>query len=64
MSENSGRPEGLDLQAISAVGTKLPLSPVIVSRINRSVLKNYVLLRGAFLFPPPNISPYSPFFIL
>lgn len=34
---------------MSAYGTQLPpLSTVIVSRINRSILKNYALLRGAF----------------
>ena len=38
----------------SAPGTKPSQSPIIDSRINRSILKNYVLLRDTFLFPPAN----------
>lgn len=48
----------------SAPGTKPSQSPIIDSRINRSILKNYVLLRDTFLFPPASISPYSPVFRL
>ncbi len=50
------------LLSTSAFGTKPPFSPIIDFRINRSILKNYVLLRDTFLFPPASISPYSPFF--